>query len=41
MEEFLHDDSLILLPCFHYFHEKCGSSWLLCKAECPLCKNLV
>lgn len=39
--EFANDETLLYLPCFHYLHSECASSWLIRKAECPICKSLV
>ena len=37
---FASEDEVIVFSCDskHYFHTKCGSDWLLVKAECPLCR---
>jgi hypothetical protein len=40
-DDFENGDSLILLPCFHYYHAECGGKWLGVKAECPSCKHKV
>ena len=34
-------DYIIAFTCNekHYFHKKCGTDWLMIKAECPLCRK--
>lgn len=33
------DDEIMVLPCLHWFHSRCGGEWLQKKTECPLCQN--
>lgn len=28
-------------PCNHKFHEKCLTSWMRVKLECPVCRNVL
>lgn len=28
-----------ILYCSHQFHGKCIDEWLICKAECPMCRS--
>jgi DNA-directed RNA polymerase subunit RPC12/RpoP len=36
--QFEQSESLILLPCFHYFHAECIGPWLRQSAKCPSCR---
>ena len=38
LEDFKINDLVIYLPCFHFFHKKCITKWILNKTNCPLCK---
>ena len=39
MENFLIGQEILTLPCFHFFHCKCISNWLVKQKKCPICKN--
>ena len=39
MENFLIGQEILTLPCFHFFHCKCISNWLVKQKLCPICKN--
>ena len=41
LEEFCEDEDVIMLSCFHSFHEVCIAKWLKnkTKSSCPLCKK--
>lgn len=43
LEEFKQDESIVLLPCLHYFHEDCLNAWFKksTNIECPLCKKKI
>lgn len=38
LEDFNENDSLKVLPCNHYFHDKCIKEWFEAKATCPKCR---
>ena len=38
LEEYVNNDNVIYLPCFHIFHKKCITQWIKKQANCPLCK---
>mmetsp|Transcript_1535 Transcript_1535/g.1729 ORF Transcript_1535/g.1729 Transcript_1535/m.1729 type:complete len:228 (+) Transcript_1535:41-724(+) len=37
-ENYKHDDSVLQLPCNHYFHKDCLMPWLNQTNTCPLCR---
>jgi len=41
MNEFIKEDSIIVLPCDnrHKFHEGCIENWLGSNGICPICKK--
>ena len=39
LEDFKVNDTVIYLPCLHFFHRNCITQWIEEKAVCPLCKN--
>eukprot|EP00929_Paragymnodinium_shiwhaense_P090641 TRINITY_DN50805_c0_g1_i1.p1 TRINITY_DN50805_c0_g1~~TRINITY_DN50805_c0_g1_i1.p1 ORF type:complete len:536 (+),score=124.32 TRINITY_DN50805_c0_g1_i1:126-1733(+) len=39
LENFVHDDELRFLPCFHRYHRACIDSWLARDRHCPVCKH--
>lgn len=40
LDEMSSSASLLVLPCDHYFHETCLSSWLRIRNTCPLCQEI-
>jgi hypothetical protein len=38
ISEFSPDDEVRLLPCSHYFHNRCVDEWLRINASCPTCR---
>ena len=38
LERFKINDTVMYLPCFHFFHKKCLENWLEKDLFCPLCK---
>ena len=41
LEDFKINDTVIYLPCLHFFHSNCITLWIEKKANCPLCKNII
>ena len=41
LEDYVINDKVIYLPCFHFFHKNCIIHWFENKPECPLCKNKI
>jgi hypothetical protein len=39
LENYLVDDKIRTLPCFHHMHQICVDRWLRQKANCPICKH--
>ena len=39
LEQYMNNDSLILLPCKHHFHEECLHDWLKINKSCPVCRG--
>ncbi|CAG8638417.1 27911_t:CDS:2, partial [Gigaspora margarita] len=40
LEDFVDEDELRIIPCFHEFHIKCIDSWLTTRHRfCPICKR--
>lgn len=39
MDEFVNEEKVRALTCFHKYHEKCIDSWLKLKGCCPICKQ--
>lgn len=35
------DNNIMILPCFHIFHNSCGRRWLNVHHTCPLCRKAV
>jgi hypothetical protein len=38
LEDFINNDKVIFLPCFHIYHKSCIFKWMIKDATCPLCK---
>ncbi|CDW72137.1 e3 ubiquitin-protein ligase sdir1-like [Stylonychia lemnae] len=38
IENFVDEEVIKILPCFHQFHNSCIDDWLLRKTLCPVCK---
>jgi hypothetical protein len=38
LDTFRNEDELLTLPCFHFFHASCVSTWLGNHVSCPICK---
>ena len=38
--EYKNDDDIMILPCMHYFHEKCINKWFIKEKICPFCKMI-
>ena len=38
--EFKNNDDIMILPCMHYYHEKCINQWFLKEKICPYCKMI-
>ena len=38
LEDYIINDIVIYLPCFHFYHKKCISEWFKRMANCPTCK---
>lgn len=34
-------DAVVVLPCFHFYHQQCITEWLVRNDACPLCKQRV
>ena len=41
LESYVDGDTVVDLPCMHYFHKGCISSWLLNSLHCPVCRKSV
>lgn len=41
LDEFVEGRAVTLLPCVHFFHSKCISSWLTRAGDCPACRLAV
>lgn len=41
LDKFIIGQEILTLPCFHFFHCKCISDWLMKKKECPICKSSI
>jgi hypothetical protein len=41
LDDFVYQDSLIHLPCSHFFHDRCIVHWLQSKIRCPMCNQNV
>ena len=38
LSQFNNDDDLMILPCMHFFHERCINKWFVKEKICPFCK---
>lgn len=32
-------NTIVITPCFHYFHKNCLSEWLSYNYSCPMCRH--
>mmetsp|Transcript_42250 Transcript_42250/g.99210 ORF Transcript_42250/g.99210 Transcript_42250/m.99210 type:complete len:255 (-) Transcript_42250:141-905(-) len=39
LEEYVCDEEIVRLPCFHYAHTQCMEKWLRRSANCPVCRT--
>ncbi|RHX98656.1 hypothetical protein DYB36_002629 [Aphanomyces astaci] len=41
LNEYIHDQTLRVLPCKHHFHQACVDEWLVVNATCPTCRTSI
>jgi hypothetical protein len=39
MEDYFENDDIIILPCQHHYHKKCGIDWFKINKTCPICRT--
>lgn len=40
-DDYQNNDEIMIFPCQHFYHKKCGTEWLYISKQCPMCRKSI